>query len=75
MVWENAFKFDHSFDRHTEYSKRYGVSEAFAESYAAWTQTGGAVAKATALPEDYAYNMSDVARTFKVVQEVIDSMP
>ena len=74
FAWDNAY-YDFRFDRHTEYSKWGGVTEAFAESYAAWVQTGGEVANVSELPEVYEHNMLHISETFSVVQEVIDAIP
>ena len=72
--WDSNFRFDPNFDRHTAYSNN-GLREGFAESYAAWIQTGGKVARLSELPSDYAYGLQHIGETFDVIQRIVDKIP
>ena len=73
-TWDDAYNNSMYFDRHTMYSSS-GVTEAFAESYAAWVQTGGKVANVSELPQDvFIHNIYHIADTFDAIQEAIDAI-
>ena len=73
-AWDNAYDNSMRFDRHTTYSSS-GVTEAFAESYAAWVQTGGKVANVLELPQNvFTHNSHHIADTFDVMQKAIDAI-
>jgi len=73
-VWDDSYNNSIYFDRHTAYSG-INVREAFAESYAAWVQTGGKVANVSELPQDvFTHNIHYIAETFKAMQKTIDTI-